>query len=71
MSGMQMNDDGGVGFSFAAVECGVKINDNGTFGVFFDSLEPMVLMAMVRPELVNLIMPQVWDEADKKGITLK
>jgi hypothetical protein len=62
--------DGNV-YGFAAVECGVKINDNGTFGVYFDNLEPMVIMSMLHPGLVDVVMPQVWKAADEKGVTLK
>ena len=69
---MDMNTDGtGHVFGCMAVEAGVKINDNGTFGIFFDNLEPMAIMAMFHPSLVDVVMPQVWAAAEERGIELK
>ena len=67
---MDVTDSGNI-FGFAAVGAGVKVNDDGTFGVYFDNLETVVLTFMLHPRLVDLVMSEVWAAADAKGIELK
>ena len=69
-SGINFDAEGNC-WGHAQIECAIRAHADGTFGVYFESLDPMAFSQMVHPDLFDTIMPRVYEAAEEleKGAT--